>query len=171
MNLYQYCGNNPVNWTDPSGLLVDVVYRKDRNNPNNGTISVTDRDTGESVTVPGYSGNRPMGNGDPIPDGVYDVLGQPWDEQYRLDAKDSSPRDDVGQQNGGRKYLRLHHPGRGRSAGCIAPNTEADWRRIDSLIARTRIENTDDRTSHWWHSIFPPANTDITRYGDLTVTH
>jgi RHS repeat-associated protein len=43
-NLYRYVGNNSVNATDPTGLLVDAVYDITK-----GTLTVTDRNTKKGV--------------------------------------------------------------------------------------------------------------------------
>lgn len=76
--------NNPVKYVDPDGREVDITFEvthyeetKDGTTAH-GKLTVTDRDTGESVVVNAYSGGRGRDSEDgvslPLPLGEYDVL-------------------------------------------------------------------------------------------------
>jgi hypothetical protein len=77
-----HAANNPLNFVDPSGLSVRMVYDRA-----SGVLTATDTDTGETITITGvFSGmfppnsplNSPENFGGPIPAGEY-VIGGPQD--------------------------------------------------------------------------------------------
>ncbi|WP_139841191.1 RHS repeat-associated core domain-containing protein [Methylocaldum sp. SAD2] len=160
LNLYAYVGNNPVNGKDPMGLEVVGTY-----DPYTGKFSLTDLDSGRSVTVNAESGGKPFG--DPIEPGRYEILeraGRPG--FYRLDAIDANPRNDIHDQTG-RDSFRLHQPG--RTIGCIAVCEWNDWRAVDSMISHTSTTTVKDNFHPWWDIFKVTDAGGITKYGELTV--
>ncbi|MGR8980506.1 MAG: RHS repeat-associated core domain-containing protein, partial [Gammaproteobacteria bacterium] len=160
VNLYTYVGNNPLRWIDPLGLFVTGSY-----DSATGQLTLTDQDTGNSVTTQAESGGKPFG--DPIPSGTYDILerqGRP--DFYRLDKQDSFPFDDVDHVTG-RDHFRLHRPG--RTIGCIAVKNAQDWKQVDELIKNTKqTDLVPDNFKPWW-KFWSNSQQDLRRYGTLTV--
>ena len=159
LNTYAYVHANPIKYTDTLGLLVDAYY-----NSQKGEVTVRDRDTGQTVTVPATSGGVPFG--ERLPDGKYEILdraGNP--ESFRLDPVDENPRNDRHDPSG-RHEFRLHEPG--NTTGCIAVDNRDDWERVRDLINNTRTDTVMDRAKPpWWAPLRRPRP--ITRYGDLYV--
>ena len=159
VNLYGYVTGNPVSKVDLLGLLVTGSYDRFT-----GALTITDVDTGESVTTSAESGGKPFGA--PIPPGTYDILerrGLP--DFYRLDRKDATPYDDVDSITG-RSHFRLHRPG--RTTGCIAAKEWAGWARIDELIEHTKTKSVPEKFKPWWK--FPPTKPEhLIYYGTLEV--
>jgi RHS repeat-associated protein len=156
MNLYEYCGNNPMNWIDPWGLLVDVEF-----SPDTGVIIVRDKDTGDSAIGKAFSGDESHAG---IPSGDYDILdhGEHIDPRwYRLDPKDSKPRNDKHEPTG-RNAFRLHEGT--TSHGCIT--VTENWDEMNKIIENTKKETVKDESIPWWKFW---ANKDIEKYGDLSV--
>ena len=160
LNLYSYVANDPVRLTDPFGLLVDAYF-----NVQQGLLTVTDRDTGATVTVRANSGTQEtkMNNnptyettqGGPIPRGQYEILNRKYTEDpnewtdldrlqasgigvWALDALDSRPRDDKGY---GRGLLRLH-PYWG--TGCVVSDDLRGWSRMRDIINNTKTQPVID---------------------------
>lgn len=71
LNIYLYADANPIRYIDPLGLLVMGTYDKDT-----GKITVTDLDTGETVTAPAFSGTPDVYT--PAPNGTYTISDFPW---------------------------------------------------------------------------------------------
>ena len=127
-NLYSFTANNPVNLIDPDGRAVTGIYDKDK-----GKLTLTDDDSGETLTVNAESGGKPQGN--PIPNGGWEIFEHPDPGYYRLDADDSSPRDDK-HESTGRDRIRLHLPG--NTTGCIAVKSKGEWAKVKDLLSRTK---------------------------------
>ena len=127
---------------------------------------MTDRDTGESVTVNAYSGGRGVaedGVSLPIPLGEYEILA-PTSIGYRLEAKDSNQGNDlIDGTSPAQGNLRLHAPCGGLSYGCIGVATVDEWRSVQNLIL-----NTSQSTSKV-DRLKGLLSIDITKYGDLKV--
>lgn len=157
-NLYIYVVDDPVNYTDSTGLLVDIVY-----DHGTGVLTVMDWDTGQYFVTSAESGGKPWG--DPIPPGQYDILeraGRPG--FFRLDPRDSTPLNDIHEPSG-RDNFRLHKPG--RTIGCIAATNDDEWTRVNNLISNTSTETVQDVAHPWWKVWWQPSP--IARYGRLTV--
>jgi RHS repeat-associated protein len=155
-NFYVYADNDPIGRFDVDGLLVDITYDR-----RSGKVTVRDVDTGEAATYKAFSGGKPFG--DPIPAGWWEVLHREGRPNYwRLDAVDSSPRNDTHDPTG-RNRFRLHGPG--RSIGCVTAKDGADnlqnWLKAASIIMRTKTVLIRDEIN-WWGE-------DIIKYGDLIV--
>jgi RHS repeat-associated protein len=151
-NLQAYVGNSPIDFKDPSGLLVAGVFDR-----KSGVLTVKDLDTGESASVQAFSGDRdtkymnnPAFEKDKergaIPAGNYEILGNP--RYFRLDPLDSSPRDDYDQRYDRNNY-RLHLGS--ISHGCItvdgAGTNGIAWQKVKDLISNTKSEAVRDNYS------------------------
>ncbi|PIE74498.1 MAG: hypothetical protein CSA18_04770 [Deltaproteobacteria bacterium] len=129
-NLYVMLRNNPVNHWDFIGLLVFGAYDIDSKN-----LVITDEDTHETIVLCAESGGNPFGA--PIPEGKYEILERVGrSEFYRLDAIDSTPRNDTHEPTKRTKF-RLHKPG--RTIGCIAASKDCKncWENVVKLINST----------------------------------
>mgnify|MGYP000633912234 CR=1 FL=1 len=80
-NLYAYVGNDPMNMVDPLGLKCEATYDRKK-----GTFTITDLDTGKSITEKAFSGNGSdkdnpasdyKSNRGPLPAGKY-LIGEAW---------------------------------------------------------------------------------------------
>jgi len=159
INLYNFVRNSPVNHVDAFGLLVTGAY-----DINTGNLVVTDVDTGETIVLCGESGGKPYG--DPIPTGQYEVLDHPKADFFRLDAVDSTPRNDIHEPTG-RDQFRLHKPG--NTVGCIAAKSECGdcWNKVRDMIRKTKTENVLVTTQRKWP--LSPIQETIKKFGDFTV--
>jgi len=156
INLYGYCLNDPVNWVDPWGLEVFGIYDRDT-----GWLALTDEDTGETLVGRFESGGKPYG--DPIAAGNYEILKHPNSDFFRLDADDSSPRDDVDNQTG-RDRFRLHKPG--RTVGCIASKNQSEWNKIRDFIRKTKTASVTVSSKTFWGT----RNSETSRrFGEIRV--
>jgi RHS repeat-associated protein len=128
-NLYAYVGDDPINFFDPLGLIVQGTF-----NRSTGELTITDIDTGITIKAAAESGGKPWG--DPIPKGTWDILeraGKP--DFFRLDRQDRNRYDDIDDASG-RGQFRLHRPG--RTVGCIASTNWSDRHKIDKMIRNTK---------------------------------
>jgi RHS repeat-associated protein len=156
MNLYRYCGDDPVDNSDPTGLEFDAKYKiKDR------TIDAVDRNRKEGffqklarLFLRGNSGdNNPANtrekNAGPIPTGAYRIYEKPAGQRlipgardYILDPIDTKPNNDEWDARGdgiARNNFRIHQetngPSRG-SAGCIVLDAKS-LERFNSFVDKT----------------------------------
>ncbi|MBA3607017.1 MAG: DUF2778 domain-containing protein, partial [Chthoniobacterales bacterium] len=153
------CGNDPLDKTDPTGMLVDAYL-----NEAQGLITIIDRDTGRTVAFRGGAGaatlnalgvsyrNNPSEEGTvrkgPLPRGNYEILNripsakgdQPLDGKraYALEAKDGK-RDDK-EKNTGRGAFRFHA---GPSEGCITCDSKSMESAGQTLNATKKETVTD----------------------------
>lgn len=179
INLYQFAKNNPINFYDKLGLLVEAVL-----DPVNHTITVTDKDTGKSITVQTFTGGHTTAKCEiispgtdpkewPAPGGKYVIVDNPnprkgteeWFGLFRIDKR----MDDYFDQNGiERSGVRLH-PG-SMSFGCVTvtkcqDDGEKKWKELRDLIKNTKTEKINFRAGpHWWN----PTQT-TTKYGTITI--
>lgn len=159
-NFYQYTLNNPINFSDPSGLLVTAEY-----DPDTGDLSVTDYDTGQQITIPAESGGKPFG--DSIPPGRYDILEHGRKRnQFRLDPVDEHRWNDLDDESG-RGHFRLHGQGRGINIGCIGAKSDDDWDDVLKLIGSTSTLTVPDLFKPGWK--FWGSMGNLSYYGTLVV--
>jgi RHS repeat-associated protein len=159
-NFYPYVKNVPTKYVDPLGLYVVGEY-----NRATGVVTVTDLETGQTMSMGGESGGKPFG--DPIPLGCYDILERKGKPEFRLDKQDSMPYDDTDDESG-RDHFRLHKPG--RTIGCIAAKNQEEWDKMYDLISKTpRVGEQYDNFKPWWQWWASSNKPLITVYGTLCV--
>jgi RHS repeat-associated protein len=177
LNLYGYVGDDPINWVDPLGLLVEGTYNKVT-----GVLFLRDVDTGEAASGNFHSGQDGVNDsnltGGPIPSGNYDILAHPTPNRYRLDLDDGSRNDRNDKGDGtGRDKFRIHGPGSNAgsdSEGCITGNAPGDIDSISSLLKRTKTVQVPDQNEGWgsWlkrgGGLFGAKPT-IKKYGNINV--
>jgi hypothetical protein len=155
-NLFRYCGNDPLDFTDPMGLEVDAYL-----NEAQGLITIIDRETGRNIAFRGGAGSKKLNasgiayrnnpseertpNLGPLLRGDYEILNRipsargtaPLDGKraYALEAKDGK-RDDI-EKTAGRGAFRFHA---GPSEGCVT----CDSKRIET--AGQMLDMTKKRT-------------------------
>jgi hypothetical protein len=158
-NLYAFVRNNPIDSIDLLGLLVTGAY-----DLNTGNLVITDVDTGETIILCGESGGKPFG--DPIPTGEWEILDHPTADFFRLDAVDSTPRNDIHEPTG-RDHFRLHKPG--RTIGCIAAKPECGdcWNKVRDLIRKTKTVSVTVTTQRKWP--LSPIQETLKKFGDFRV--
>lgn len=118
VNTYAYANNNPVRYIDPLGLLVNAVLDTSTN-----TLTVTDQDTGASVTANAFTGGKVDQNYGfvlqtntppyiPAPNGIYYITTNPnpnsnpaWYGLLKQDNRLDDYFDDNGKTRSG---ARLH---------------------------------------------------------------
>jgi hypothetical protein len=127
-----------------------------------GKLSINDLETGQSMSGPFGSGGRPFG--EPIPNGIYDILQHPDSDFYRLEPVDGSYGDDT-QDRTGRDKFRLHRPG--RTIGCIAAEDADNWSKVKDLIRQTVTDTVtvQSKSRRPW----APSTEQLIRYGRIVV--
>ena len=176
MNEYIYCSGNPINYFDPDGLQVCAILDRQTS-----TLTVTDVDSGQSVTVQAFTGGVSFPDGrinspgkapyTPAPNGVYLITNNPHpkpgaEDWYGLlynDARTDDYKDDCG-----RSGFRLHE---GHvSDGCVTvnkyqPGADDKWNQVRNLINNTKTDTVDMRTGPHWYN----GSQTMTMYGTLTI--
>ncbi len=138
---------------------VDGVYDRET-----GKLTLTDSDTGKTVTGTYESGGKPYG--DPIEAGKYEILDQAQNpDSWRLDPVDSKLRNDTHDPTG-RTHFRLH--GRGRTIGCVAATSCGNWDATKSLLNRTSTTTVPDNATPFWKSWFSGPE-QVKKFGTLEV--
>jgi len=132
-----------------------------------GELTITDRNSGKTMTVNAYSGGRGRYSQDevslPIPIGNYEIL-SPTNIGYRLEALDFKPGNDIiDRTNPSQGNIRLHGPGSGLSYGCLAVKTPDEWTSVQEMFSNTQTGTSIiQRYGGLW---FQKA----TKYGNLIV--
>jgi RHS repeat-associated protein len=159
-NTFAYARSNPLRFNDRLGLYVVGSYVRDT-----GELTLTDFDTGKTITIDAESGGKPFG--DPIPPGQYDILARAGrDGFYRLDKVDAMPFNDVDDLTG-RDHFRMHHPG--RTIGCIAAKEWEPWGEANDMVRSTQnYDYVPDNFKPWW-KVWDEEPRAIVRYGWITV--
>ena len=175
INTYGYVGGNPASYSDALGLLVTAVLDRSA-----GTITVTDNDTGRSVTASAFTG----GNTNPdsgwnvreiaAPDGDYyitpNVNPTAGHEDWFSLLQKKNRIDDTFYDHGFRRSgARLHWGS--QSFGCVTvdkntPGNDKKWKAIRALIMSTKksmINYHPDFNSFQWGTVNLPS------YGTLTI--
>jgi len=135
--LYDYAGNNPVKYTDPDGREVDAIFEVTSYEKTmfgwqaKGKLTITDKDTGKTITVNAYSGGKGTASDGvslPLPLGNYDILEQKEKEGYfRLEAKDSDyGNDQVEGIDAKQGLIRLHYDGATYGCLCVELDKKSD---------------------------------------------
>lgn len=165
-----------MNYVDTLGLLVCATFDRE-----NGTFTISDEDTQETITVVANSGGRfnqengmwVPGNGDslqlPIPAGewvlVSDLHGDPENPWYGLFKKDIMLNDRFydDELKKDRTGVRLHLGL--LSYGCITirKDQQDKWKRIMEMIARTKSRGS------FSYGRNPFNRTTVIDYGTVTV--
>ena len=121
-----------------------------------------DLETGQSVRGKFESGGNPFG--DPVPNGIYDILAHPDPDFFRLEPVDRSYGDDT-HESTTRDLFRLHRPG--RTMGCIAAKDWGNWRPAQKLIRNTLADTVQVRSKS--RRPFAPRMETLPRYGRIVV--
>ena len=162
LNLYAYVGGDPINAWDPFGLEVDGTYSISKK-----TLTLRDRDTGESVSVPGCSSgtnnadDASTGFRGPTPPGKYQIYKAP----RKIMGQDSYVLDPIDRSRGNDKYdgefndrygFRIHLEDPGDKAGlkgsrgCVVMS-QASLDKVKKLLENTkpgrkrRIKSPDEK--------------------------
>ncbi len=141
MNSFAYAESGPLKKHDPLGLLVEATFDRDT-----GSLTLTDLDTQETVTITAFSGVEDVYS--PAPPGVYTISDFPWGsslspDYYALvrhdevinDYAEGFPSNYPDQVPNVMGHLRLHFGG--TSHGCVTVPDRESWGN-----ARRLLENT-----------------------------
>lgn len=143
LNTYNYVGQNPFGETDSSGLFVDLIFSRsvnklylyDNDHPPNKidtSLIVDNIFTGGKIVNGAFQVTK---NAD-IPLGKYQIYSWGNKGWFRLDAEDSTPKNDW-HDGVNRGFFRLH-PG-SISEGCVTVDKAypENWRLISQFILTT----------------------------------
>ncbi len=173
LNLYAFCGNDPVNFVDPSGLFVVMILDKKNN-----TLRVSD--AGRKITVQAFTGGHLADDGtiilqggegeNPIPNGMYWIVENPnpkgYSGWYGVVKVDNRIDDYFYEGEKERSGIRLHL---GKvSHGCVTvsnkqPNANEKWNEICEALDNTETDLIDFRVPH------RPCSKKLIRYGSILV--
>jgi hypothetical protein len=132
--------------TDPDGREIDATFeitsyeKTDYGITAYGILTITDTDTGESITAEAYSGGILSASDStslPLPLGEYEILDQAKrDDFYRLEPLDYNFGNDKADGLDPEQWtLRLHGPG--ATYGCLAVADRVKFGQIDNMLKRT----------------------------------
>jgi RHS repeat-associated protein len=179
INTYGYALGNPISLVDPYGQSVTAIL-----NTSARTLTVTDNDTGRSVTANAFSGGHVTPGSDsiispgtgreiPAPAGTYLIVPNPnpkpghagWYGLYKQDDRIDDYFDDNGKSRNG---VRLHYGS--LSFGCATvdkyqPNGKELWSKIQNMLDSTKTSIINAHQGpHWWNGTAP-----TTTYGKLII--
>ena len=182
-NWFSYVGNNPVNFIDPWGLEVEMVFYvtdiKDNGRGGKtatGVITVSNKSTGNFFVITdvksggiGSERDPKTFKSQPIPFGEYDILETTHENRLyqRLEAKDNNYGDDEVTFKGQPQHslLRLHYAGSGLTWGCVSIPTK-DEKRVQAELHNTTTTTATVKSK----SKNPFKRTELqTDYGNLSV--
>jgi RHS repeat-associated protein len=175
LHTYHYAGNNPVKLVDPDGREIDATFeitsyeKTDYGTTARGVLTITDKDTGETITAEAYSGGILSASDDtslPLPLGEYEILDQgKRDGFYRLEPLDYNYGNDKADGLEPEQWtLRLHGPG--ATYGCLAVADRAKFNQIDNMLKRT--SKSQAVVNYIGRIPFKKTET-IIKFGNLTV--
>ena len=158
--MYAYAANNPVHYIDPDGKEIDACFLVTSYEKTlygwmaKGTLTITDKDNGKSISVDAYSGGKGSASDGvslPLPLGIYDILEQKEKPSYfRLEAKDSNYGND--QVDGipiEQGIIRLHYQGGTYGCLCVDLGKEsAEYSDFVALIKNTTISKVSVQSKY-----------------------
>ncbi|MCR5313579.1 MAG: hypothetical protein K6E54_08080 [Bacteroidaceae bacterium] len=138
-----------------------------------GILTVTDRDSGETISVNAYSGGLGADHTDgvslPIPLGEYDILEHGRNSEFlRLEAKDSCyGNDQVDGVKISQGTIRLHY--KGLTYGCLSVEMDSGSEEYSNFMDLIKGTSTSEVTVRSKSRNPFRTKEDLTKYGTLSV--